>query len=117
MKYLGKSRNNLKDKLQDKSLQAAGYAMKKANNAKNYAQMHPEKALLTGLSVIGAGYVGKRGYEKYKFNKAVAAAPVKTQDKIIDDLSKVPTFALEMDAKTGNQDSIAELKRRGKYNG
>ena len=29
MKYLGKSRNNLKDKLQDKSLQAAGYAIRR----------------------------------------------------------------------------------------
>ena len=45
MKYLGKSRNSLKDKLQDKSLQAAGYAIK-----------NPGKIAAGTALTIGAGY-------------------------------------------------------------
>ena len=45
MKYLGRSRNSLKDKLQDKSLQAAGYAIK-----------NPGKIAAGTALAIGAGY-------------------------------------------------------------
>jgi len=45
MKYLGRSRNSLKDKLQDKSLQAAGYAIK-----------NPGKIAAGTALAIGTGY-------------------------------------------------------------
>ena len=112
MKYLGRSRDSLKDKLQDKSLQAAGYAIKKADNAKNYAQMNPEKVLTAGLGVLGAGYAGRKGYKMYKFIKGTTATK-KVDLKNADINSAMPPPMLQDMAREGNAKAQAALQKIG----
>jgi len=78
MKYLGRSRNSLKDKLQDKSLQAAGYAIRRkdAYMATNPGQRFVKRSKEGFKSAVNSK-TGQKVRENAKELKGKASSKIK----------------------------------------